>query len=303
MASMKVTVRGARMDKAGRHNDRNFDISSADHIDPELSKNNRIWIYTGETYSGYEQAEHMTLLDLELDYYRQHFQDAVNAQNERNIKARQKSRNKTLEEYYRQYQTQPEDVILQIGDFKEHADPDTLWECAMDYVQEFRSRYGDSCKILDVSLHVDEPTAAPHIHIRRVWTAEDKDGNECVNQTKALDKLGFSPDDRQKEDSRSNNSKKAFTREERGLFQQICKDKGLDIDTNAIRGRSRTAPAKWKAESARELEDTKQKVAELSKNNEALRKSLTTSLHFIHEKNMDDEFRQYAGLEKSKETR
>ena len=217
---MKVTIRSAKMDKDGRHNDRNFDVESASHIDRERMGLNRYYTYNGNT--------ELSFLDLEKEFYKTHFSDYIDSQNERNIKAGHKDRNRTLDEYFHNKRTRPEDVILQIGDVDEHATDDELWECAMKYKEKFQDTFGDRCVILDMALHVDEAT--PHVHVRRVWISEDERGLESVNQTKCLRDMDIMLPDGSKPDDRYNNRKITFSQMERDMFLQICEDEGFEIE-------------------------------------------------------------------------
>nr|WP_297765905.1 hypothetical protein [uncultured Butyrivibrio sp.] len=217
---MKVTIRSARMDKDGRHNDRNFDIENAEHIDRERMSLNRYYTYNGN--------ETQTFLELEREYYELHFSDYVNEQNERNTKGGHKQRNRTMDEYFHSKRTRPEDVLLQIGDANDHATGDELWDCAMKYKDKFNELFGDQCVILDMALHMDEAT--PHVHVRRVWKAEDERGNEFVSQTQCLKNLDMLSPDESKAAGRFNNSKITFTNLEREMFTSICEDEGFVID-------------------------------------------------------------------------
>ncbi|MCR5669629.1 MAG: plasmid recombination protein [Butyrivibrio sp.] len=217
---MKVTVRSARKDRDGRHNDRNFDVSSSGHINSELMNLNRYYTYNGNTTQ--------TFLELEQEYYEKHFAEHVEEQNKKNTAAGHKKRNMTLEQYFYNQRTRPEDVLLQIGDVNEHATGDELWSCAMEYINRFNDMFGDHCEILDMALHMDEAT--PHIHIRRVWKAEDALGNEMVSQTKALKEMDIMMPDGSRQEDRFNNQKIAFSKIEREMFTQICEEEGFIIE-------------------------------------------------------------------------
>ncbi len=217
--SMKITSINAREDKAGKHNDRNFDLDYAPHIDQSRVDENLYWTYNGDT-------EH-SFAEIERDFYRQHFEEYLKQQNTKHNSARHYERCKSVDDYLRGKYTRPEDRILQIGNMDEHATKEELWECAMEYVRRFDIIYGEHCKILDVALHMDEAT--PHVHIRRVWMAEDEQGLAHVNQTKALEQMGITDNDPSRPNGKKNNAKISFTHTDRKLFEQICIDRGLDI--------------------------------------------------------------------------
>ena len=217
---MKVTTDNARADSSGRHNDRNFDISKASHIDAERSINNRYYTWNHD----YEN----TFADIEMNFYEENFQEGLNAQNQRNIENRNGHRNKTMKQYIRNINTRPEDRLLQIGNYFEHVTGDELWACALEYAQRFDEIYGDNCKILDMALHMDEAT--PHVHIRRVWIGTDDYGHKCVSQNKALEEMGFERPNLNKPVSPANNAKISFTELDRNLFIDICREREIDIE-------------------------------------------------------------------------
>lgn len=218
---MKVTNRNARADSSGRHNDRNFDLEKAPHINRDKTPDNEYYTYNDEKM--------MSFRDLELEYYQNNFEQALENQNDKHRKSRHKERIKTLEQYYSNKQTMPEDKILQIGDINEHATKEELWACALEYKDRFEDIYGDNCKIIDMALHMDEAT--PHVHVRRVWFAEDERGNKFVSENKALEQLGILPPNPSKEVGRYNNAKMTLTQTDNELFKTICFEYGLDIET------------------------------------------------------------------------
>ena len=161
-------------------------------------------------------------------FYEEHFTEKLEAQNARNKATGHPERNMTAREYCHSKLSRPEDKILQIGDMREHATGEELWECALEYKDRFNELYGDHCVILDMALHLDEAT--PHVHVRRVWIAEDENGMEMVNQTKALEQLGVPRPNGDEPPNRLNNAKITFTYADLELFRNICIEKGLDID-------------------------------------------------------------------------
>lgn len=58
---MRATIHNGRTSHLGaftpRHNDRNFNINHAEHIDPERVKDNRYWNWTGSPDTTFEAAE------------------------------------------------------------------------------------------------------------------------------------------------------------------------------------------------------------------------------------------------------
>ncbi len=207
---MKTSNINGRCHGSIKHNDRSFDLDKAPHIDQSKVCKNKYYTYIGET--------EMTFRELELEYYRIHFEGALEEYNERNTKNRHRERVKTIEQLYAGKWTHPEDKILQIGDINEHASPEDLWECALEYKDRFEDIYGDNCIILDMALHVDEAT--PHVHVRRVWFVEDeKTGHKMIGQNKALTELGIAPPRPGKPVGRYNNPKMTLTQMDIELFK------------------------------------------------------------------------------------
>ncbi len=243
---MKLVSHNGRKDTSGRHNDRNFDISKAPHIDAERSPGNKYYTISGDATKTFRQ--------MELEFYKEHFSEAMKAQNARNIICRHPERNKTIRDMHRAKATRPEDKIIQVGDRKSHISGEKLWEIAEEYRKRFNEMYGSHCKILSMALHMDEDT--PHVHIRRVWTYTDEDGLERVGERKALEALGVMEKDPSKETGRHNNPKIIFTAQEREMLISICREKGVEIEeTPAIKRQHMETPEYKKfAEELQELE-------------------------------------------------
>ena len=276
---MKLTCHTARKDRSGRHNDRNFDLSYAKHIDASKIKDDKYWTYTG--------VKDKNLNEIELDYYVEHFQQYIDSQNKRNIASGHSERNKTIKQYYKSVSTRPEDKIIQIGDRKEHVDSEILWQCALEYQKRFNEIFGEHCKILTMALHVDEAT--PHVHIRRVWTYEDENKIKRVGQSKSLEKLGILPKDPTQKESRFNNSKITFTEQERALFRQICLEKSIELEPDEPSKRPHLSVKQYKEAVAEidELERTiNAKKEELEKMNNEIETLNEISSYF------DDFFNQ-----------
>ena len=253
---MKVTSRNARADKNGRHNDRNFAIEKAEHIDKTRSTRNQYFVYNDDMMH--------TFQEIEYNYYDEHFSTHIEEQNKRNIESRNTKRNKTIEDYVKNKNSRPEDKILQIGDMFNHISGDKLWECALEYQRAFDAKYGDHCKIVDMALHMDEAT--PHVHVRRVWLAKDDYGHECVGQNKALHDMGFERPDMSKPEGRYNNAKMTFSAMDRDLFLDICKERGIEVETERRKGKEKHIPLEMFRELnpvREQLEYTKQLVEDM----------------------------------------
>lgn len=219
-----------------RHNDRTFlnDMSEseikeqADHINQEKSGDNVIW----NLYSG------MTFADAELKYYKDTFTDSLLTINERYKKQRHPERCRSIENLYHNNKTCPEETILQIGRKDDKVSEDIAKKCFIefvDYMNEYSRNHSNLFQILNYSIHADE--SSYHVHIRKVWQYEDKDGNMRAGMNKALKNAGVKFFDESKPESRYNNRKMTFDADVREKWQQICINHGLDIDKVAIHGR------------------------------------------------------------------
>lgn len=219
--------RGTGMAFSAKHNDRQFDISQSDHIDPERSRGNRYWRWNQQ------DTPEQTFEDCEQAFYEKTFADYLQAQNQRHIESRHPGRVKTIEQYRQSRLGRPEQVIMEIGNSKTGApDPDTLWTIIKAQLDWERKTF-PAVRVLDIALHVDEPDSAPHIHVSRVWIAHDKDGHQMQQQEGALREMGVQkplPESVESRD-RYNNRKMTYTRICREHLQELCREYGLDIET------------------------------------------------------------------------
>ena len=71
----------------------------------------------------------------------------------------------------------------------ESVPPDTLFSIVNEFYEEFERRSGSHIHSLDWALHLDEGT--PHIHERHVFDCENRYGELCPQQEKALEELGI----------------------------------------------------------------------------------------------------------------
>ena len=194
---MKLTRHNGRSGKNGtynpRHNDRRFNVENSEHIDAERVKQNVYWdCYRGFTFleDREKDEEHdFSFEEVERIYYNEHYRDHIEAQNARNAITRHVERNRTVEDLLKNKKTCPEETIYQIGNVDETVSPEELLIVANIFFGELEKRYGEYFHILDWALHVDEGT--PHIHERHVFDCENKYGEICPQQEKALEKMGI----------------------------------------------------------------------------------------------------------------
>lgn len=221
---MRATIHNGRTGKDGayntKHNDRNFNIKNAEHIDPERVKNNRYWNWTGNPETTFEAAE--------AAFYEKHIKQHLDAQNARYKAQGHAERAKTMDEYRRSPQTCPEEVILQIGKAGDTIPADMMARIIQEQINWEQQTF-PGVRVLDVALHMDEQ-GAPHIHERRAWVYTDKDGNLAISQSKSLEQMGVKLPNPNKPRGRFNNRKQTFSRMCREHLLQICKAHGLEIE-------------------------------------------------------------------------
>lgn len=221
---MRATIHNGRTSHLGaftpKHNDRNFNIKNAEHIDPERVKNNRYWNWTGNPATTFEAAEQA--------FYEKHIRKHLDAQNARYRAQRHAERAKTMDEYRRSPQTCPEEVILQIGKRGDTIPADMMARIIQEQINWEQQQF-PGVKVLDVALHMDEQ-GAPHIHERRAWIYTDKDGNVAISQNKSLEQMGVELPNPDRPRGRFNNRKQMFSKRCREHLLQICREHGLEIE-------------------------------------------------------------------------
>lgn len=224
---MRVTIHNARTSKDGafspRHNDRDFNISHAEHIDSNKTNLNRYWNWTGNL--------EMSFTDAEKAFYEKYIQQHLNAQNDRYRAHRHAEKTKTMDEYRTSPQTCPEEVILMIGKMGDTIPADMAARIIQEQLN-WEQKTFPGVKILDVALHMDEKTV--HVHERRVWTYTDKQGNLAIGQNKALEEMGIDLPNPNKPRSRYNNRKITFSQICRMHFIEICRENGLEIQEEVL---------------------------------------------------------------------
>lgn len=244
---MRMTLHNGRAGKNGtyspKHNDRNFDISSAEHIDPERMPGNVYWNWTGEN---------ITFEDAEKAFYEEHCRAHLDAVNQRHREQRHPERVRDMDTYRTARQTCPEETLFMIGNRDEHLPPKTLRAICED-LRNWEENTVSGLKVLDIALHVDEE-GAPHIHMRRAFIYRDENGIESIAQSKTLQAAGIPLPHPDKPAGRHNNRKQTFSAMERQALYEICRGYGLESLLE-------TKPRE-KSKSGRELEDYKASEAE-----------------------------------------
>ena len=240
--SLKLTRHNGRAGKHGtynpKHNDRSFEIANSEHIDPERVQQNIYW----DCYKGIRSALQPkdvdsladTFEEVEKLYYKLHYTNFTERQNERNAKIRHTERNRSAEDLLASKKTCPEESIYQLGTLESHASPKELFQIATEFMDEFHERFGKHVHILDWALHLDEGT--PHIHERHVFDCENKYGEIAPQQEKALESLGFELPKPDKPLGRYNNRKITFDAACRTMLFEIAKRHGLELEEEAEYG-------------------------------------------------------------------
>lgn len=220
---MRATIHNGRTSHLGaftpKHNDRNFNIKNAEHIDPERVKDNRYWNWTGKEIT-FEAAEQI--------FYEKYIRKHLDAQNTRYKAQRHAERAKTMDEYRKSPQTCPEEVILQIGKMGDTIPADMMARIIQEQINWEQQQF-PGVKVLNVALHMDEQ-GAPHIHERRAWVYTDTDGNTAISQNKSLEQMGVELPNPDRPRGRFNNRKQTFSRMCREHLLQICREHGLEIE-------------------------------------------------------------------------
>jgi len=202
------------------HNDRNFNLDNATHID-QTRQNENFYInrYLDDT---------ITFEECERRYFAENYSQWLEAQNEKYRKRRQYGYIRSIDDLMKGEKTQVKEMILQIGNKGNHTDKEVLLECVHQFNEEFNKRYGTNAHILDIAIHNDEAT--PHAHIRFICDYIDKDGIKKICTDKALKKLGIKPPKATAKTDRYNNALQTFTEQIRFIWNQIIKNHGIEID-------------------------------------------------------------------------
>ncbi|MDE7431853.1 MAG: serine/arginine repetitive matrix protein 2 [Lachnospiraceae bacterium] len=239
---MKLTRHNGRAGKNGaynpKHNDRRFDIGNSEHIDVERARQNIYWdCYTGLSSAltrEKDKENDYSFEKIEQLYYFEHYADHIQAQNERNEKTRHTERNRTVNDLLTNNKTCPEESIYQIGTVDESVSGETLAKIATEFFAEMEEKFGSHVHILDWALHLDEGT--PHIHERHVFDCENKYGELCPQQEKALEELGIPLPNPDKKKGKNNNRKQTFDAECRKMLFRICAKHNLHLQMEPTYG-------------------------------------------------------------------
>ena len=145
---LKLTRHNGRAGTYGtynpKHNDRSFNLSNSEHIDPERAKGNIYW----DCFHGFRSALDpqdpdnlaATFSDVERQFYETHYTAFIESQNERNAKIRHTERNRSIPDLLSSRKTCPEETIYQLGTLDEHASAKDLLNIVTEFIEEFKAR-------------------------------------------------------------------------------------------------------------------------------------------------------------------
>lgn len=221
---MRATLHNARLG-GGRHNDRQFNLDKANHIDATRTNNNIYLNALGDKTLSFHESE--------IKIYQLEFEDFINDKNARAIASRHPERVVSAEDLVKSERYRPEEVIFQLGNKDTHVDKKQLRQVFGEFLQWHDNKFKDHVKSLNIALHVDEKT--PHVHWRRVWTYDDDKGFKAIGQHKALEQMGYELPNPNKPRGRSNNLKMVYTEECRNKLLEICKQHNLEIEQSPER--------------------------------------------------------------------
>lgn len=230
ITKVRATMHNGRTRATGesycvRHNDRDFNISHAEHINPAPERKNRYFIV--ETDGSVNNHPEITFEEHEKRVYAALFSEALSRQAERYIKDGHAERIRSTEDYRTAPRTCPGETILQLGTRELHADPQAFIKAINRWCQQMQATYGTHWRLLDGAIHFDEST--PHCHIRYIYTVAGKDGLQ-ISQSKALKELGIQRPNPEKPESKYNNAKMTFTQQSRQIWIAAAREYGIEIE-------------------------------------------------------------------------
>ena len=191
--SLKLTRHNGRAGKHGtynpKHNDRSFEIANSEHIDPERVQQNIYWDCYNGIRSALQPKDADSLADtfeeVEKLYYKLHYTNFTERQNERNAKIRHTERKPLHRRFAYQQENLPRRKHLSaLERWKVMLPRKSFFKSPQNLWMSSTSGFGKHVHILDWALHLDEGT--PHIHERHVFDCENKYGEICPTAGKSV---------------------------------------------------------------------------------------------------------------------
>lgn len=174
--------------------------------------------------------QNITLLDKDIRAaYKEIFGEALQEYN-----AKQKRADRKIEDYYDHISKSKNgeklfyEDVLQWGKKEDFDNPETreaAKDCLVEYAKTFEKR-NPNLKLIGAYIHMDE--ASPHLHLDYVPVAHGYSrGLKTRNSLdKAMKEMGFQPE----KESRKNNATKLWKENERAVFGDICRSRGLEVE-------------------------------------------------------------------------
>ncbi|MBR5950563.1 MAG: hypothetical protein IKZ87_03925, partial [Actinomycetaceae bacterium] len=247
--SIRVTMHNGRTNSKGKaynpnHNDRNFTVSDAPHIDKERLEHNIYWTcYSEKPFTGKEKGQpddpRYGFIACETTFYEENFRVFLEARNRKRKESRHYKEVQTMDDYRGKRTSCPEETLFYLGGRNNFADPKFIAAIMQDFIK-WHERKFPSVRFLNWALHQDE-RGAPHIHLRKVWTAYDEEGRLFVGQEAALMQMGIeaskgkktkTKEGKEVEKARYNNRKVTYTAETRAKLQELARQYGYTIEDN-----------------------------------------------------------------------
>lgn len=209
-------------------------MENAENIEASRTIMNLYWDCANGLRTHEENSRFPTFTQHERNEYEKRYGGFIAGQNARNIKTGHAKRNRTVDDLLADVRICPEETIYQIGKEGDCPPPEVLLEIVQEFMDTIEERFGRHVHVLDWALHLDE--TSPHIHARQVFDVENRYGEMEPKQEKALEQLGIPLPFPDKKPSKVNNRKVAFDGICRELLLGICREHGLEVETEAIYG-------------------------------------------------------------------
>lgn len=256
----RVSLHGGKS-TTSRHNDRNFDVTKAEHIDSKKSCQNEYYMNMSALIV---KKKIKTFEEYEKEFYKQYFSDYIKGQNDRNELRGQKSRNRSIEQYESNRRTRPREEIFKCGNYQDgYAPMAKIKKAHQIYCMWHDEMFGSNIILMTSALHADEEDSKQdgiHYHDMRAFVWKNEHGEYEFNQTKALQELGIQRPYPDKPSDRFNNELMTYTQMCREKYQEICLSLGLDIETKAKQKEYKNLPI----EDYKKLMESEHKIKELT---------------------------------------
>lgn len=226
-----------------KHNDRNYDVESAENIDVGRIEKN---IYFGRkkkgtlcAYRACDIGKMGTFEEQERRFYRIMFSGQYERQMESYRARGQKCRVVDFDTWRDNKRYAPEEIIYQVGKVGDSPkDEEKLMDCYMD-IMTFLGKSQEKLHyfILDAAIHCDEKDGVMHLHVRRVWNYTDADGVTCIGQEKALEQAGIELPKPDEPVGRYNNRKMTFDAMMRETMMSLVEKHGFTIEKMPEKGK------------------------------------------------------------------